>query len=284
MALLEREGAALPLSVQANLLSVSRASMYYQPAAASDAEIAAKRRIDEIYTARPFYGSRKIAVQMKREGIEVCRNTVAKFMRQMGIAAIFPGPNLSKRDRDHKVYPYLLRGMDVKQPNEVWGIDITYIRLNRGWMYLVHKCVNVVAVLDWYSRYVVSWELDQSLEMPFVLVAVDRALEVATPQIWNSDQGSHFTSPHYIERLLFHGVRISMDGKGRALDNVFMERLWRSVKYEEVYLHEYESPREARQGLTRYLDFYNQARLHQSLGYRTPAEVYFATDTSYSKP
>jgi putative transposase len=149
-------------------------------------------------------------------------------------------------------------------------VDITYIRLSRGWMYLV-------AVLDWYSRYVVSWEMDQTPEMPFVLAAVDRALEVATPTIWNSDQGSHFTSPQYVEGLLARGVRVSMDGKGRALGNVFTERLWRSVKYEEVYLNEYESPREARQGLTRYLAFYNRQRLHQALDYRTPAEVYFAS-------
>ena len=148
---------------------------------------------------------------MKREGHQVCRNTVAKYMGEMGIAAIGPGPNLSRRDSQHKIYPYLLRGLTVQCPNEVWGIDITYIRLSRGWMYLV-------AVLDWYSRYVVSWELDQTLEMPFVLAAVDRALGAATPQIWNSDQGSHFTSPQYLERLLARGVRVSMDGKGRALD------------------------------------------------------------------
>lgn len=273
MALLEREESGLPLSVQANLLGVSRASLYYQAAAPSRAEIAAKRRIDEIYTDCPFYGSRKIAAQMQREGVSICRNTVAKYMKEMGIAAIYPGPNLSRRDSQHKIYPYLLRGLTVEKPNAVWGVDITYIRLNRGWMYLV-------AVLDWYSRYVVSWELDQTLEMAFVLTAVDRALETATPQIWNSDQGSHFTSPKYTERLLASDIRISMDGKGRALDNVFTERLWRSVKYEEVYLNEYDSPRTARKGLTRYLAFYNQERLHQSLGYRTPAEVYFAAQTS----
>ena len=253
--------------MQADLLSLSRASLYYQPAAPAAQEVAAKHRIDAIYTERPFYGSRRIAAQMKREGLPVCRNTVAKYMREMGIAAICPGPNLSRRDSQHKVFPYLLRSLTIEQPNQVWGIDITYIRLRRGWMYLV-------AVLDWYSRYVVSWELDQSLEMPFVLAAVDRALETATPNIWNSDQGSHFTSPQYLERLLQKGVKISMDGKGRALDNVFVERLWRSVKYEEVYLNDYDSPRAARQGLNRYLTFYNQERVHQALDYRTPAQVY----------
>jgi putative transposase len=268
LALIERQNAALPLTVQADLLSVSRASLYYQPAAPSAEEVALKHRIDEIYTAHPFYGSRRIAAQMQREGLPICRNTVASYMQEMGIAAVSPGPNLSRRESQHRVYPYLLRGLTIAQPNEVWGVDITYVRLRRGWMYLV-------AVLDWYSRYVVSWELDQTLEMPFVLAAVDRALEGATPKIWNSDQGSHFTSPHYTERLLAKGVRISMDGKGRALDNIFTERLWRSVKYEEVYLHEYDSPREARHGLTRYLSFYNEERLHQALGYKPPAEVYF---------
>ena len=268
MRLLEREQASLPLSIQANLLSLSRASLYYRPRTPSAEEIALKHRIDEIYTALPFYGSRKIAQQMQREGIGICRNTVQKYMQEMGLVAISPGPNLSKRNSEHQVYSYLLRGLSIEKPNAVWGIDITYVRLQRGWMYLV-------AVLDWFSRYVVSWELDQTLEMPFVLAAVDRALAGATPVIWNSDQGSHFTSPQYIERLLARNVRISMDGKGRALDNVFTERLWRSVKYEEVYLNDYDSPRAARQGLSHYLSFYNQERLHQALGYRTPAEVYF---------
>jgi len=186
----------------------------------------------------------------------------------MGIAGIAPGPNLSKHNQEHKVYPYLLRGIRIEQPNQVWGIDITYIRLIGGWMYLV-------AILDWFSRYVVAWELDQTLEMPFVLQAVDRALAENKPVIWNSDQGSHFTSPQYTQRLLAAEVRISMDGRGRAVDNIFTERLWRSVKYEEVYLKEYNSPRQARQGIDRYLTFYNYERPHQSLDYCTPAEVHF---------
>jgi len=196
-------------------------------------------------------------------------------MREMGIAGVCPGPNLSKRDSEHKVYPYLLRGVVVEAPNQVWGIDITYIRLSGGWMYLV-------AVLDWFSRYVVSWELDQTLEIGFVLTAVERALSLATPVIWNSDQGSHFTSPRYTSILLERDVKISMDGKNRAIDNIFTERLWRSVKYEEVYLKGYDSPRVARQGLSDYLKFYNEERLHQSLGYLTPAEVYFGQGLSLS--
>jgi putative transposase len=189
-------------------------------------------------------------------------------MREMGIVAIYPGPNLSRRQHKEHVFPYLLRNLTINAPNHVWGIDITYIRMLKGWMYLV-------AVLDWYSRYVISWELDQTLEMPFVVTAVQRALSAATPMIWNSDQGSHFTSPQYLQLLHDAHIQISMDSKGRALDNIFTERLWRTVKYEEVYVHDYTSPREARQQLSAYFDFYNHKRLHQSLDYCTPAEVYF---------
>jgi putative transposase len=264
----ERDAAELPLKTQAELLSLSRASLYYQPAAPSAEELAIKHRIDEIYTAHPFYGSRRIGVALRPEFV-VNRKAVQRHMQEMGIAGIAPGPNLSQRRLDHKIYPYLLRNLTIERPNHIWGIDLTYIRLQASWMYLV-------AVLDWYSRYVISWELDQTLEMPFVLNAVDRALAQAKPQIWNSDQGSHFTSSQYTERLACADVQISMDGKGRALDNIFTERLWRTVKYEDVYLHDYSMPREARQGITRYLEFYNHERPHQSLGYRTPAAVYFA--------
>ena len=267
VALVERDRADLPLCVQAQLLSVSRSSLYYQPVPPSQREIALKHRTDGIYTERPFYGSRKITEKLRREEWTISRKTVQSYMQEMGIKAIYPGPNLSKRNQAEAIYPYLLRDIKSGWPDHIWGIDITYIRLTHGWMYLV-------AILDWFSRYVVSWELDQTLELPFVLTAVERALAQATPQICNSDQGSHFTSPQYIERLLAKDVRISMDGKGRALDNIFTERLWRTVKYEEVYLHDYESPKAARKGLSAYLTSYNQERPHQALGYRTPAEVY----------
>ena len=194
-------------------------------------------------------------------------------MREMGIAGICPGPNLSKRTQKEGVFPYLLRHTTSRYPNHVWGLDITYIRLKASWMYLV-------AVLDWYSRYVISWELDQTLELPFVLVALERALAQATPTICNSDQGSHFTSPQYRQLLQTAGVQISMDGKGRALDNIFTERLWRTVKYEEVYLHDYGSPKEARQQLRDYFQFYNHRRLHQALDYHVPAAMYFAPRAS----
>jgi putative transposase len=267
MRLLERENMALPLLVQADLLSVSRASLYYQPAPPDTTEVRLKRRIDEIYTESPFYGARKIAEQLQQEGHSCCRITARKYMQQMGIEAIRPRPNLSQRNQEHKVYPYLLRGMRIEHPNAVWGTDITYIRLTNGWMYLV-------AFLDWFSRYVVAWELSDSLELPFVLSCADVALAQARPEIVNSDQGSHFTSPRFTDRFLAVEARISMDGRGRCMDNIFTERLWRSVKYEEVYLNEYNSPREARAGISRYMEFYNYRRIHQALGYRTPAAVY----------
>lgn len=257
----------LPLTTQADLLGISRSSLYYQAVAVSSEEVHIKHRIDAIYTQYPFYGSRRIAALLQHEEVPSSRTTVQRYMQEMGIAAIHPRPNLSRRHPGHQVYPYLLRQTTSQYANHVWGIDITYIRLRGGWMYLV-------AILDWYSRYIVAWELDDSLELPFVLTAVDRALEQAQPVIWNSDQGSHFTSPQYTRRLHAARVQISMDGKGRALDNIFVERLWRSVKYEEVYLHDYANPRAARQGLGRYLHFYNEERLHQSLGYQTPSAVY----------
>jgi putative transposase len=269
-ALVEREDSELPLTVQAMLLSVSRSSLYYRSARPSPEEVALKHRIDAIFTEWPFYGSRRITAQLRREGITINRKAVQRHLREMGLAAIAPGPNLSHRHPDHIVYPYLLRGLAITRPNQVWGIDITYIRLQGGWMYLV-------AILDWFTRYVVSWEVDQTLEMPFVLTAVERALHQAQPEIINSDQGSHFTSPLFLAAWQQRHVRVSMDGKGRALDNIFTERLWRTIKYENVYLQEYQSPREVRCGLAAYLTFYNHQRLHQALDYRTPAELYFAS-------
>ena len=265
--IVERADATLPLVAQAELLGVSRASLYYKAAPPSAAEVRLKQRIAELYTQYPFYGSRRITGCLQREGLLVNRKAVQRHMRDRGIAAIHPSPNLSNRELAHRTYPYLLRGVRAAQPDHLWGIDITYVRLAAGWLYLV-------AVLDWYARYVVSWELSDSLGIEFVLTAVDSALRRATPHIWNSDQGSHFTSPQYIERRRAAEVQISMDGKGRALDNIFTERLWRTIKYEEVYLHDYTTPRIARQGLTCYLEFYNHERPHQALNYQTPAELY----------
>ncbi len=268
LALVERENPELPLTRQVDLLCLARASLYYHPAPPSPEEVALKHRIDALYTAHPFYGSRRITAVLQREGVIVNRKAVQRHMHEMGIAGVAPGPHLSTPTPRHPVYPYLLRHVTSAWPNHIWGIDITYIKMEAGWLYLV-------AVLDWYSRYVVSWELDLTLELPFVLAATARALTQATPQIWNSDQGSHFTSPQYLALLQAADVAISMDGKGRALDNIFTERLWRTVKYEEVYLSNYTQPKEARAGLARYVDFYNHRRPHQALAYRTPAEVYF---------
>ena len=251
------------LKSQCQWLSLNRTSLYYTPLAPSPEEIAIKHRIDELYTAFPFYGSRKLAAVLK-----INRKAVQRHMREMGIAAICPGPNLSRRNTEHRDFPYLLRGVTVAYPNHVWGIDITYVRLRQGWLYLV-------AILDWYSRYVISWALDQTLAIDFVLEALGQALALAKPTICNSDQGSHFTSPQFTQRLLQAEIQVSMDGRNRALDNVFTERLWRSVKYENVYLNDYATPREARQGLAAYFDFYNHQRPHQSLAYQSPASVYF---------
>lgn len=269
--MLEPTSTEVSLKTQAELLSISRSSLYYCALPPSPEEVAIKHRIDELYTRWPFYGSRRITVVLNQEEIAVSRPTVQRYMREMGIAGIAPGPNTSKPAPEHKIYPYLLRNITASYPNHIWGIDITYIRLHGGWLYLV-------AVIDWFSRFVVAWEVDQTLELPFVLNAVDRALSRAAPTIWNSDQGSHFTSSHYLERLLAAGVQVSMDGRGRAADNIFTERLWRSVKYEEVYLNDYASPREARLGLSRYFQFYNFERPHQALDYRTPAAVFAAND------
>ena len=251
------------------MLSISRRSLYYQPVPPPPEEVAIKHRIDELYTAHPFYGSRKLTVLLEPEFAPINRKRVQRYMREMGIAGISPRPNLSKRALEHRIYPYLLRSITAQAPNHIWGCDITYVRLRAGWLYLV-------AILDWFSRYVVSWQLDDTLAIDFVLLAVDAALAHAKPVIWNSDQGSHFTSPQYTQRLKDAEVQISMDGKGRALDNIFTERLWRSVKYEEVYLHDYIMPKQAHAGLTTYFDFYNYRRPHQALGDLTPAEVYFA--------
>lgn len=266
--MVEWENKDMPITTQAELLSLNRSSLYYKPVAPSPATVALRHRMDEIYTAHPYYGVRRMTVQLRREGTLVNHKAVARHMGEMGLKAIYPGPNLSQRHHQQAIYPYLLRDVTAAYPNHVWGIDITYIRLCAGWMYLV-------AVLDWYSRYVVAWELDQTLEQPFVLAAVRRALAQAIPTICNSDQGSHFTSPQYTDLLLAAGVQISMDGQGRFWDNIFTERLWRTIKYEEVYLNDYGSPRAARLGLSNFLSFYNYERPHQSLGYQTPAEIYF---------
>lgn len=267
MALVERESREVSLSSQAKLLSIARSSLYYHKAGPTEREIELKHAIDRLYTEYPFYGSRRISHQLAQAGLAVNRRTVQRYMREMGLEALAPGPNLSKRNLAHKVYPYLLRHVTASYPNHVWGIDITYLPLQKGWAYLV-------AVLDWYSRYVVGWEVSPTLEQPFVTRTVERALKNTQPFIFNSDQGSHFTSPQYTKLVEAAGSRVSMDGKGRALDNIFTERLWRSVKWENVYLADYKNLQESQVGLAGYFNFYNNRRPHQSLAYQTPAQLY----------
>jgi putative transposase len=265
--MLERTGSELTVVEQADLLSVSRSSLYYVPRAPSDWEVGVKHRMDAVFTDRPYYGVRRMTHVLQEEGFGIGRDAVRRFMREMGLEAIYPKPDLSKPAPENKIYPYLLRGVRSAYPDHIWGVDITYVRLQRNWMYLV-------AILDWFSRYVVSWELSETLEIAFVLTCVDRALATAVPTILNSDQGSHFTSPQFVERVLQAGAKVSMDGRGRAMDNIFTERLWRTVKYENIYLADYASPREARRGISEYLRFYCEERPHQALGYKRPAEVY----------
>jgi putative transposase len=233
------------------------------------------RLIDEIYTRSPFYGARRIAAELNRmnSGFTADRKRVGRLMRKMGIEAIYPKPRLSQSDRENTKHPYLLKGVEIERANQVWGTDITYIPTRKGYVYLV-------AIMDWHSRYVVSWEVSNSLEATFCVRALKKAFQrCGYPEIFNSDQGSQYTGEEFQSVLQASGrVRVSMDGRGRCMDNIFTERLWRSVKYEEVYLEEYESLPQAREGVDRYLTFYNEARLHQALGYKTPAEIFFAPE------
>jgi len=253
---------------QCDLLGVCRSSLYLSPGEESELNLELMRRIDELYTAYPFYGSRRLVACLKREEYKVNRKRVQRLMGLMGLEALYPKPRLTRSESDHEKYPYLLRGLDVNRPDQVWATDITYIRLRSGFIYLM-------AILDLYSRYVVTWEVSNTLDGIFCQEALERALSERKPEIFNTDQGSQFTSKDFTKILKDAGVRISMDGVGRALDNVFVERLWRTVKYEEVYLKDYESVKDAVVNLGLYWSFYNEERPHQSLEYRTPSEVYY---------
>jgi len=247
---------------QCELLGLPRSSWYYELGRETMANLALMRSIDEQYLQTPFYGSRRMAVEL-----EINRKHAQRLMRVMGLEAIYPRPRTTQRDLQHRIYPYLLRNVVIERPDHVWSTDITYVPLATGYVYLT-------AVIDWFSRRVLSWRLSNSLEGRFCLEALDEALGNGQPEIFNTDQGSQFTSVAFTGRLEQCGVAVSMDGRGRALDNVFVERLWRSVKYENVYLCDYETPRAAERGLTAYFRFYNELRPHQSLAYRTPAEAY----------
>jgi putative transposase len=261
---------------QCELLGLARSTFYYEPTGATSEDLHLMRLIDELYTDCPFYGSRKITEALTRRGEEVNRKRVQRLMREMGLEAIYPKPRLSAAGRGHKIYPYLLRGVKIERPDQVWSADITYVPLPSGFMYLA-------AVIDWYSRYVLAWRLSNTLDGAFCLEMLEEALKGGRPEVFNTDQGVQFTAEAFTGRLLSAGVVVSMDGRGRALDNVFVERLWRTVKYEDIYIRGYEMVAELLQGLTRYFAFYNQERLHQSLGYETPAEVYRGTRATRSR-
>lgn len=258
----------IPISTQAKLLGISRASVYYHPAPVSPEDLLLMSRIDEIYTDMPYYGIMRMTHQLRRDGYTVNEKRIRRLMREMGLEAIYRKPNLSLNGKTHPVYPYLLHHMPVVRPNQVWGTDITYIRMQQGFLYLI-------AFLDWYSRYVLSWRLSTMLTTDFVIEAAKEALTIGIPEIANSDQGVQFTSNDYLTIWDPDTTKISMDGRGRCMDNIFTERLWRSVKYEEVYLKEYDSVLDAKDGLKNYFNTYNNRRLHQALKYQTPAEVYF---------
>jgi putative transposase len=266
-ALVEPGHPRLSVRRQCELLGLNRSSLYYEAAPETAANLRLMRLIDEEYTAHPFYGSRQMTAWLTRHGEAVNRKRVQRLMRLMGLEAIYPKPRLSAAGRGHRIFPYLLRGVAVARPDQVWSADITYVPLASGFVYLA-------ATIDWSSRYVLAWRLSNTLDGSFCLDMLDEALSRGRPEVFNTDQGVQFTAEAWTRRLEAAGVAVSMDGRGRALDNVFVERLWRTVKYEDLYLRGYEAVPEVRHGLGRYFGFYNEERPHQSLDGRTPAEVY----------
>jgi len=259
----------LPIARQAELLGFARSTVYYRPEPTSEADLALMRRMDELHLEHPFAGSRLLRDMLNREGFEVGRKHVATLMRRMGMEALYQRPRTSGRDREHPVFPYLLRGMAIERPNQVWAMDTTYIPMRRGFVYLT-------VVLDWASRRVLAWRVSISLAADAAVEALNEAIaRYGPPEIMNTDQGSQFTASAFIDVLRQHDIAISMDGKGCWRDNVFVERLWKSVKYEHVYLHAYETTSEARSKIAAYLDFYNRRRPHSSLDRKTPDEIYF---------
>ncbi len=265
--MIDSSNSQLSIRRQCELLGLNRSSYYYEPATETIENLRLMRRIDEQYLKTPYFGSRRMAIWLAREGEEVNRKRIQRLMGLMGLEAIHPGPRTTVRNPDHKVFPYLLRGVKIERRDQVWSSDITYIPMHQGFMYLT-------AVIDWYSRYVLSWSLSNSLDNRFCLETLEEALRGGKPEIFNTDQGVQYTARSFTGRLESAGILVSMDGRGRALDNVFVERLWRSLKYEEVYLKDYRSVAELMTGLTNWFRFYNDERPHQSLKYQTPAQVY----------
>lgn len=264
----------LSVREQCDLLGLNRSSFYYEAIPEKEYNLQLMNLIDEQYTKTPFYGSPKMTAWLRRSGHLINIKRVKRLMKKMGIMAIYPGPNISKRKQQHKIYPYLLKGLDITRRNQVWATDITYVRLKEGFVYLA-------AIIDLHSRYVLSWRLSNTLDSHFCIEALKEAIaKYGKPDIFNSDQGCQFTGEDFTKILLSHEVKISMDSKGRALDNIFVERLWRTVKYENIYLHNYEDVLGTYCGLRRYFEFFNTERPHQSLGYRTPSEVYFLEEAA----
>jgi putative transposase len=267
-ALIEAVHPQISIARQCDLVGLPRSTYYYHTQGESAENLTLMRLLDQQYTDTPYYGTRRMTAWLRSQGYAVNHKRVARLLHTMGLETIYPKPRLRQPHPAHRVYPYLLRGVPITRVNQVWSTDITYIRLHGGFIYLV-------AVMDWFSRYVLSWAVSITMDVSFCLEALDQALEVARPDIFNTDQGAQFTSHDFTERLAAAGILISMDGRGRALDNVFVERLWRTVKYEEVYLKDAETPREAMQGLATFFVRYNEWRQHQALDYRTPAAIYF---------
>ena len=265
--------AGMSILHQCGLLELARSTFYYQPLGENGYNLALMRRIDEQFTKRPFYGVPRMTAWLRATGHLVNEKRVRRLMRRMGLETIYPKPRLSAKGADHKIYPYLLKDVTIDRPDQVWATDITYVRLAHGFVFLV-------AIMDWYNRYVLSWELSTTLDKEFCLEALRRVFRISQPEIFNTDQGAQFTSVDFTKLLLDEGIQVSMDGRGRVFDNIFIERLWRSVKYEEVYLHDYETVANARGNLGAYFQFYNEERLHESLDYRTPHEMYFGTRTA----
>lgn len=264
---------SLPVKRQCELLDLNRSTLYYEPKEVRDSELELMRKIDEIHIKYPFYGSRRIRDSLEDQGLRVNRKRIQRLMRLMGICALYPKKKTSLPGKGHKVYPYLLRGLTIKGPNHVWAADITYVPMARGFLYLV-------AIMDWYSRKALSWRLSNTLDSDFCVEALKEALSLyGTPEIFNTDQGVQFTSQAFIKVLESSNINISMDGKGRWIDNVFIERLWRSLKYEEIYLKAYENVKEARRGIAAWFQFYNTQRRHQSLNRQTPDRVFLMQDS-----
>jgi len=265
--MIEKDNPNLSIARQCDILDINRSSFYYCPKQETDFNLLLMRLIDEQYTETPFYGSPRMTAILKRKGYLINHKRVERLMHKMGIMAIYPKPRTSIPNYEHKIYPYLLRRLDINKPNQVWCADITYVRMNHGFLYLF-------AILDWYSRYVITWELSNTLDSQFCVDGLKRALKTAQPEIFNTDQGSQFTSKEFTGILDSQNIQISMDGRGRMYDNIFIERLWRSVKQEEIYLHDYQDGIESFLSLVKYFQFYNEERPHSSLGYNTPSEIY----------